>query len=102
MARTLKSPNEKVSISVVFDLETGETIAAENVTVTVYDWEDEEITGIFVSGSVSVSGATATARVQAGTDGEKYKVVFKATTTNHIYEEIHYIIVTDILDQYKN
>lgn len=103
MAKTIKTPNEITSVSVIFTLATGETLAAENLTVTVYDWEDNDVTTtLLVADSESVSGSTASARVQAGTDGEKYKVVFLAELTNHTYEEVHYLIVTDILKQYKS
>ena len=73
-----KTPNETISYSVDFTpllAAADASLTAE--TVTAADSSGAAITSVI--GTVTKSGLTLTAPLQAGTDGEDYLVKFKAT-----------------------
>lgn len=89
MARTLgikyKQPDEVVAVGhwgIDFDpdIATGDSLST--VVVVVRDADATDVTSTLTSGSVVLSGTTASIIFKAGTDGEKYTAEFQAVTTN--------------------
>ena len=70
-----KDPNDVDDMSLVWTnlLASGETIST--ITTTV-------VTGTVTLGTPSISGATTTVRVSAGTAGTQCEVLFRITTSN--------------------
>ena len=97
MAYFIKQTDEIFPIAADFSdvLATGETITEENSEVIAYDSSDIDVSStILVSGSKSVLGSLLLVKVQAGEDGKKYKVTFKAVTSNNnIYELDIFMII---------
>lgn len=82
-----KQPSEIYPISVDYSdvLDTGETISSESVTAT--DSAGTDVTATLID-STEISGSTIKAVIKAGTTGNKYKLTFKATTSDsNLYED---------------
>ena len=97
MAYFIKQTDEIFPIAADFSdvLATGETIVKESSEVIAYDSKDEDVSAtILVSDSKSVLESLLLAKIQAGTDGKKYKITFKAATSNsNIYELDIFMII---------
>lgn len=97
MAYFIKQTDEKFPIAADFSdvLATGETIVAETSEVIAYDSGDNDVSStILVEDSKSVLESLLLAKVRAGVDGKKYKVTFKAmTSNNNIYELDIFMII---------
>lgn len=92
-----KQSDEKISIKADFTNAIEGTEAFEAASeVKVYDSDDVDVTSTIIDGTPTVSSPTITAKVKAGTDGETYKLTFKAVTTNHTYELDIYMIIEDV------
>jgi hypothetical protein len=83
-----KQPAEKLTIGIDFanDLGDGETISSADVSAI--DLSDGSDAGsIILDGTENISGSVVTQKIKAGDDGHRYKITFKATTSDpHIFE----------------
>ncbi len=83
-----KQPAEKFSIGVDFanDLAAGETISS--AVVSAIDLSDgSDASAIILDGSVGINAAIVSQTIKAGTDGSRYKITVRATTSAaHIFE----------------
>jgi hypothetical protein len=100
-----KQPNEKFPISIDFadDLQSSETISSAEVIA--YDRDETDVSSTILSGVASIvdgedqDGTThANAKVvHAGTNNMRYKVTFRATTSDgNVYEADVFFIVKEI------
>jgi len=83
-----KQPSEVIPVEIRYErlLASGETVTI--LDVKVYDSTGQDVTVAMLVSSTISGGAAGVAVIQAGTDGEKYKVTFKATTSNsYVYED---------------
>lgn len=85
-----KQPTEKYFVAADFSraLDEGETIVLNNSTVIAYDADGNDVSAtVLESGTKQIDGAKLLIRVKDGTSGEKYKITFKAVTSqSNIYE----------------
>ena len=99
MAYFIKQTDEIFPIAADFSdvLATGETIVTESCEVTAYDSDDIDVSStILVANSKDVLGSILLIKVQSGTDGKKYKITFKAVTSNsNLYELDVTMIIKD-------
>ena len=96
MAYFIKQTDEIFPIAADFSdvLATGETITEESSEVTAYDSGDNDVSStILVADSKSVSESILLVKVQAGGDGKKYKITFKAMTSNNNIYELDVIMI---------
>ncbi len=80
------------------DIETSEALTVGSSTVTAYDSNDVDVSSTIISGALAAVGTQAMKiKIQAGTDGEKYKLTFKAITDAGETKELDiYMIINDI------
>ena len=78
-----KQPTEKLKIRHNFssNMEAGEAIVAGTLTATKLSDLSDATNDIIVSGSLSWTQVSLVYGVQAGTDGEMYKIALAVTTT---------------------
>lgn len=77
--------------------ETGESKVDNQLTVVVYDSNDDDVTTTIQKGSLTKAANTITMQVQAGEDGKKYKITFKyGTDANNLYEQDVYMLVKNV------
>ncbi len=96
MAYFIKQSDEIFPITADFSdvLATGETITEESSEVIAYDSNNIDVSStILVADSKSVLGSTLLIKVQAGIDGKKYKITFKAVTSNNNIYELDVIMI---------
>lgn len=64
-------------------LDAGDAIQSSNLTVKVFDAQGVDVSAAMVApGTVVAIGRSMFARIQAGADGQEYKVEFRATSDN--------------------
>ena len=88
-----KQPSEKLSRYVDFakDLASGEIISTADVTAIDLS-DNSPASSIILDGSAQIQDGNKTSskivqKIKAGTDGKRYKITFKATTSDpHIFE----------------
>ncbi len=88
-----KQPSEEFPIGVDFakDLTASETISTAVVTAIDLS-DDSDASSIVLDGSAQIQDGDQTSskivqKIKAGTDGERYKITFKATTSDlNIFE----------------
>jgi hypothetical protein len=104
-----KQPNELFPISIDFadDLESTEEVSS--ASIIAYDVDDTDVSSTILSGSSSISdgenqdetthtNSKVTQKVQAGTSRAKYKITFRATTSNgNVYEaDVKWLVVREL------
>jgi len=97
MAYFIKQTDEIFPIAADFSdvLATDETITKESSEVIAYDSNNDDVSStILVADSKSVLESLLLVKVRAGVDGKKYKITFKAVTSNNnIYELDIFMII---------
>jgi hypothetical protein len=82
-----KQPDEIIPISVDYVLLLNDTETISSLSVSAVDESGESATSTIIYNSV-IDGDVCKAVCKSGTDGSRYKITFKATTSEgNIYEE---------------
>ncbi len=77
-----KYPNEKFEIEMDFSSLLGASETISTATVTAYDKDGTDVSATLLDGATkTIDGGSIKIQVQAGTAGERYKIVFQADTS---------------------
>ena len=91
-----KQPDEIIPISVDYVLLLNDTETITSLSVGAVDASAVNVTSTIIYNSV-INGDECRATVKSGTDGYRYKITFKATTSEgNIYEEDVFMVVSAI------
>lgn len=88
-----KQSSEKVTIGIDFAADMNSTEVISTATITAIDLSDDsDVSGAVLDGSAQIQNGDQTSsniaqKIKAGTDGQRIKITFKATTDDpHILE----------------
>ena len=91
-----KQPDEVIPISVDYVLLLNDTETISSLSVVAVDPTGENVTSDIIYNSV-IDEEVCKAVCKSGTDGLRYKITFKATTSEgNIYEEVVFMKVYEI------
>jgi hypothetical protein len=104
-----KQPNELFPISMDFADDLASTETVSSASIIVYDVDGADVSSTILSGSESIgdgedqdgtthTNSKVTQKVQSGTDRAKYKVTFRATTSDsNVYEgDVKWLVVREL------